>query len=199
MQEAERDAVKERIAAWKRNKEEQLLLQQHEEKSATQQDKRLKEAEQKRRQQFIRMQLEQWKKAEALVKEQMHHAENISRAKSADPVDLQRRRERDLDVAKTRLEHKEKRDMERNAREIRLKELERRSASESSRWGAQRDPSRLLATTNTFQHHKLSGEHLDEAERRRLTTNAHSAAIACSARDLQGCRRAIPVWRKPPS
>jgi hypothetical protein len=59
-----------------------------------------------------------------------------------------------------------------------------------------RDPERLLAPTKAYDAQRLTGEHLDEAERRRTSQGAHSRNIAMSGRDLKYVGRAIPAWRK---
>ena len=62
-----------------------------------------------------------------------------------------------------------------------------------------RDPQRLLARTKASISSAITGEHLDQAERRRNSVSAHSSNIAMSGRDLKFSSRAIPAWRKAPT
>ena len=60
-----------------------------------------------------------------------------------------------------------------------------------------RDPDRLLAPTKAYEAQRLTGDHLDEAERRRLSQGAHSRNIAMSGRDLKYVGRAMSSWVRP--
>lgn len=195
--EEDKEALRNRIAKWKQEKEEEAEKRKNDERARQLAELQQREEEKRRRQQGNRLQLEQWKKEEAAVKEQIQATEKlVARARSVDPSELHRRQARDLEAAKNRLEKKESRHSSVHARQIRMKELEGKNINpEVSR--IKRDPERLLTTTKASASSQLSGEHLDQAERRRQSASAHSANMALSARDLQGSRRAVPVWRKP--
>ena len=110
-------------------------------------------------------------------------------------AEIRRRQARDIEDTKQRIEQKELYKKQSRPRSVIISEI---IAGTDFTANAKRDPLRLLAPTKASNSQALSGEHLDEAERKRSTQAAHSSNIAMSGRDLKFSGRAIPAWRRAP-
>lgn len=106
-------------------------------------------------------------------------------------AEIRRRQARDIESTRQKIEQKEAYKRQTRPRIMIIDEI-----VAVTDFNAKRDPSRLLAPTKASNSNALSGEHLDEAERRRATQGAHSSNVALSGRDLKFSGRAIPAWRK---
>ena len=105
------------------------------------------------------------------------------------PGEFERRKERDLHLAKERLQKTNTKQNMLNAREVRLKQTE----NQRVQWEG---PSKLLNLTKAAQLNRLTSEELDCAEHKRLSGSAHNSRVASGGYDLKFSGRAVPVWRK---
>lgn len=142
--------------------------------------------------------MDEWRAAESLsqaaLKNVADEASRLARrAVSVDPAEVRRRQERDVKDTNERNKQKAAYKKQTRPRSEIISEL-----NAATEFTAKRDPSRLIAPTKTSSSRALSGEYLDDAERKRATVGAHSANIAMSGRDLQFSGRTVPMWRKPP-
>ena len=99
-------------------------------------------------------------------------------------------------MTRQRIEQKEAYKKQSRPRSVIISEI---NAGTEFAANAKRDPLRLLAPTKASNSQALSGEYLDQAERKRATVSAHSSNIAMSGRDLKFSGRAVPAWRKAPA
>jgi hypothetical protein len=107
---------------------------------------------------------------------------------------LEERRNRDLLIAKKRFEDKERKQATLTERETKIKNMDPKLDIVE---GISRDPARLLAQTKASVASKVTPELLDQAERRRASSSAHSSYVPSTGRDLQmGGGRATPTWMK---
>jgi hypothetical protein len=109
-------------------------------------------------------------------------------------VELKRRQERDLELARQRKEKFTMQAAKKTERNRRVSDLMQHTAEPA----VERDPNRLLVPTKASQAAKVYGEDLDAAEHRRATIGAHGQAIAMSGRDLAFSGRSKPAWMRPP-
>ncbi len=196
--EEERAAVRARVAKWRadqKEKEDQELLQKKIDEDSRRQHSleglKIRQAETKLR-------LEQWKENEAKIEEELKKSEQVLKNQSAHNTsfdrDLEERRNRDLLIAKKRFEDKERKQATLTERETKIKNMDPKLDIVE---GISRDPARLLAQTKASVASKVTPELLDQAERRRASSSAHSSYVPSTGRDLQmGGGRATPTWMK---
>ena len=110
-------------------------------------------------------------------------------------MEARRRAERDLQLAKKRLESKETKQQKDAARELRFKEMQRKLTEKTA--ALPRSKSQLLAQTAASRGQQLSIEALDLMEHRRAHSGAHAAPVAGGGYDLKFVGRAIPAWVRP--
>jgi len=140
--------------------------------------------------------VEQWKEAERRAKAEAARAKEAAakqarRASSADPAEARRRRERDAESLRQRKELIAARQRQLRPRAEVINEIEA-----NVEFDAKRDRDRLLRPTTAFASQIVSGEQLDEAERRRASSSAHASNVAFTGRDLRGVSRATPAWTR---
>ena len=185
-----------KVMQWKEEREKVIRLKEEKDKEKERIKAKEEADEWQRRQQATRLQIEQWKEADRITKAETLKAKEdaavqLRRATSADPAEARRRRERDAEALRLRKEKIEARQRELRPRSEKIEKIEANVG-----FDAKRDKDRLLAPTKAFSAQMVSGEAIDEAERRRATISAHSATVAGSGRDLKGVGRAVPAWTK---
>jgi len=195
----ERANARLKVSAWREKKEKDKETKLSKEKDSAAYEIKLREDELKRRQSTARVQLDEWREAESLsqaaLKKVADEASKLARrAVSVDPAEVRRRQQRDVEDTKERNKQKAAYNKQNRPRSVIISEL-----NAATEFTAKRDPTRLTAPTKTSSSRALSGEYLDDAERKRATVGAHSANIAMSGRDLQYSGRTVPMWRKPPT
>lgn len=134
--------------------------------------------------------LEQWKATKQSATYANQNIDYIRPERVAvDEESLHKRRERDLELAKTRKAQHDQQIAKRTEREKRLSEI-----GPSSKY--QVVGSKLLSATKASEAMRVREEELDAAEHRRHSTGAHGSRIAGSGRDLQFGGKATPTWMK---
>ena len=185
-----------KVMQWKEEREKVIRMKEEKEKEKERMKAKDQADEWQRRQQATRLQVEQWKEADRLAKAESLKAKEdaaaqLRRATSADPAEARRRRERDAEAVRQRKEKIDARQRELRPRSEKIEQIEA-----NVEFDAKRDKDRLLAPTKAFSAQMVTGEAIDEAERRRATISAHSSTVAGSGRDLKGVGRAVPAWTK---
>lgn len=194
--EAEAQSMREQIERWRKQKEEEEAATTLREREEEIRERQRRHEKDRKRQQESRLQIERWRSEEAAIK-QMEQLEITQggklspRRERARVLDAEQNAARDLEFAIKRRQERESKQKKDRARETRLKDLEGKLSTVPA---APRDPKRLLADTVATGLSKKTIEQLDEAERRRSSGGAHSSNMAYTARDLNGMRRATPVW-----
>ncbi len=190
----DREATKERISKWKKEKEEEQRfkeLRQREERKAEEEKRKI---DSRKRQEHLRSQVDEWKKSEEEYTLKIKHTETaMKKSKKVTTSDLQSRQERDRQITQMNLARREAAQDKKKSREVRIKELERDLPNDIN---VSRDRTRILSSTKAQSLRKISGESLVEAESRRASASAHTATMAMSGRDLQTARRAVPSWSR---
>ena len=185
---------REKVARWKAEKESQELeAQQREQRHKDQEKALLAEAEEAKRKER-KIQLEQWKEAENKTKAQVKHAEQLMAEKMRAPVDpeeAERRRQRDEDLVRRRVEARDARARAARVREDRISFAPAPERVEE----VSRDPQRLVASTKAYLSYRVTPEELDMQQNRRATARAHDSYMPSTGRDL-GAGRACPSWLK---
>lgn len=190
----DREAQKERISKWKRDKEEEQRHKELKEKESRKVEEDRRSMEMRKRQEQLRSQVDEWKRSEEEYTQKIKETETaIKKTNKVTTSDLQSRQARDRQITQMNLARKEAAHDKKKSREVRIKELERDLPNDIS---VSRDPTRLLASTKAQSFRNKTGESLVEAESRRAGTSAHNATMAMSGRDLAVARRAIPSWSR---
>ena len=195
--EEERAAVRARVAKWRseqKEKEDQEILR----KKLDEDVRRQQSLEGlKARQAETKLRLEQWKENEAKIEEELKKSDQVLKNQGLNTSyerDLEDRRNRDLMIAKKRFEDKERKQATLTERETKIKNMDPKLDIVE---GVSRDPARLLAQTKASVASKVTPELLDQAERRRASSSAHSSYVPSTGRDLQmGGGRAAASWMK---
>jgi len=200
--EAEKELMREQVERWRKAKAEEQRAKEQAEREEELREKQRRDDKLRKRQQETRLQIEKWRADEALIKQMDtltggggggNSPRRNKSGSASTQADIELSAARDREFALRRREEREAKEKRGVAREQRLKDLEGKLASTPA---ASRDPKRLLADTVATGASRKTVEQLDEAERKRSGTGAHSATMALSGRDLVqgGMRRATPAW-----
>ena len=190
----DREAQKERIVKWKREREEEQRFKELKEKESRKAEQDRRNMEMRKRQEQLRFQVDEWKRGEEEYTQKMKDTETaIKKTKKVTTSDLQSRQARDRQITQMNLARKEAAQDKKKSREVRIKELERDLPNDIN---VPRDPTRVLASTKAQSFRERTGESLAEAESRRAGASAHNATMAMSGRDLAMARRAVPSWSR---
>jgi hypothetical protein len=159
---------------------------------------RKKEEEKRSRLETNRQQLRNWKEEESRAKAMLEaQKKRATRPKSADPAEMMRRRQRDLEVGKERQSKIQQKSEEAQLRQKKQRAMEDEIIN-TIYSKIKRDPSRLQTATKAVAAQQITREYLDDVTEKRIHSAAHSRPIALSGRDLRIGVRAIPAWRMPP-
>ena len=190
----DREAIKERVAKWRNEKEEEQRLKELRHKEEQKLEAERRKTGLRKRQEQLRSQIDTWKQSEEEYNQKIKDTETaISKPKKVTSSDLQARQDRDREITSMNLARKEAALDRKKSREVRIRELERDLPNDIN---ATRDPARVLASTKAQSFRKMAGESIVEAESRRASASAHSATMAMSGRDLHTARRAVPSWSR---
>eukprot|EP01035_Chromulina_nebulosa_P016979 gene16979-22476_t len=194
--EISRKQIKDKIELWKQIKQQEIDKKKEEEKQRQANELRALIEQKRERQEEVRLKLSKWKKDEQISKQLEDKSKTKPRPQSADPAEIMRRRQRDLELGKERFTKAVNKAQQSTIRQTKQKALEDQIADELFS-GITRDPTRLLYKTKAAEGQTLSKDYLDDAEYRRNSSSAHSRPIAMSGRDIRHGVRAVPNWCKP--
>jgi hypothetical protein len=193
----DRAAMRARVAKWREEQANKKLQHEIELKNRQSLENKIKSEDKLRRQQQNRLQLEQWREAELDAKNHIEEANKVINKKIPRPLsaeqDLLKRRLRDEEATRKRLERIEKKNESLSSRQSKIENID---ISLECVENVKRDPNRLLSSTKSSKSASYTVEELDYLEKRRSSSNAHSSNMALNARDLKGVGRAIPAWLK---
>ena len=181
--------VKKRIAEWRKQQSDIQIQMKLEEDERIRKEKLIESEERVRRQASTRMKLDQWRELKGDETENMEGGDELNSKSNADPAELRRMRERDIEFeARRREKIMERKNME-SARNNRLKESSVKIAESTKR-----DPNRLLRATAASTANQLSDVAIDDANYRRANSSAHTSSIALGGYDLKFSGRAKASW-----
>jgi hypothetical protein len=188
----DREAQRQRIATWKKDREEVQRLEEAAQHEAQLLEEQRKEREKRKRQQQAQLKLDLWKKEEEAATETLKKTERVVKSQSARVTasELAARQKRDREMTQLQLARKEAAQEKAVAREAKVREL----AELVQVVGAGPDPERVRNATKAFRQHQNEAESLAEAAKRRASASAHRSVIAGAGRDLQGVGRQAPAW-----
>eukprot|EP01039_Chlorochromonas_danica_P006426 gene6426-7085_t len=190
--EEQRVLAQQRAAKWRADKKLQEERLKAEKQQQEERELKAAQAERKRRQSELQVQLAVWKENEAATKPRA--SSETASPRKTDPTELKRRQERNMELAKQRKEKFVVQAQKKNERDRRLSDL----LNNAPEPVVERDPARLLNATKASEAQRVYSEDLDAADRRRSTGGAHSSVVPMSGRDLQFAGRTKPVWMRPP-
>lgn len=189
-----RAAEKQRIAAWKLEKEQEEQNKAERERAARVLQQQKLDDDKRKRQAIQRAKLESWKKEEEESKKVASKAVASTAVRVTD-AQLAARQRRDRELTSLQLARKERAQDRASARETKVRELAKALVVEGQGpVEASKDPSRLLSGTKAFNQNKYELESLSDAQRRRAEASAHSSIIAGHGRDLHGVGRSPAAW-----
>lgn len=193
----DRAAMRARVTKWRQEQANKKLQDEIELKNRQLLENKIISEDKIRRQQQNRLQLEQWRESEMEAKNHIEEANKVINKKVPRPVsaeqDLLKRRLRDEEATRKRLERIEKKNESLTSRQSRIENID---ISLECLENVKRDPNRLLSSTKSSKSASYTVEELDYLEKRRSSASAHDANMALNGRDLKGVGRAIPAWLK---
>ena len=191
----DKEALRLRIASWKKEKEEEQRLKECAAKEAALLEQTRREHDNRKRQQQARLKLDLWKKEEVGVSETLKKTENVVKSTvRVTSADLSARQKRDRELTQIQLARKEAAQDKASARETKVRELAQAMQVDGVGVISNRDVARMTGPTKAFEQHKNEAESRADAAERRAGTSAHRSMVPGTGRDLHGHGRQAATW-----